>query len=100
MTIKIKDIPNALVEKKICQEYLIGEECDCGIGYFNEAIDQQGEIDIGLNRDRLAKLLFKNSFLDRDWNREGEYFANQRKHFFNLADAIIAAESTLLEVKK
>lgn len=100
MPIKIKDIPNALITKEPIDPDSYGGNYDREMG-FNEAIDQQGEVDIGLNRERLAKLLFEKSSVLVEmgciWSRQGP---TTKEKYYILADAIIAAESTLLEVKK
>lgn len=68
---------------------------------WNSAIDLQGYKKIGLNRERLAKLLFKITYCQgHSWNT----YKAKSKHSFEYmmlekADAIIRDESTLIEVK-
>lgn len=86
---KIKDIPNALVEKKNDNRtpYMLTDQWDDDFARaFNQAIDQQGLVKIGLNRERLAEIL-------------SNHIYGKKELQYPLADAIIAAESTLLEVK-
>lgn len=103
---KIKDIAGALVEKKkeskeksttLTATCGCGPDggCGCSIDDFNEAIDQQGEVEITLNRERLAKELLRivNGF---NFDTTEEIY---RQMALGMADAIIAQESTLLERK-
>lgn len=123
---KIKDILNALVEKKKDNHHNMG--CGCPACYAtavnNHTIDQQGLVEIGLNRERLISILKEllltpkkleqkptiaelekllNSESVNSWlmDENGEILEMRPKYSIkSLADAIIAAESTLLEVKK
>jgi hypothetical protein len=100
MSVKIKDIKGALVEKK--------EECNVanrrsdpqfmrGIG-FNACRDEQGEVSIGLNREKLAKIIESwESYKDGIKNIASEHYYTMNSLF--LADAIIANEHEIIEVK-
>lgn len=74
-----------------------------GLKAFNSALSQQGEVGIGLNREKLAELLFNqfNVWDDSELNK----WENVKKSYYiylywlGKADAIIADEGDLLEVK-
>lgn len=109
--VKIKHIQGALVEKKkeskeksttLTATCGCGPDggCGCSIDDFNEAIDQQGEVEITLNRERLARICHKNSGYGRGFGRKFDLMcASDQEVFYSEADAIIAQESTLLERK-
>jgi hypothetical protein len=91
MAVKLKYIPGALVEKD-------GQRCnDCGDCEADSIISQQGEVQIGINREKLAKVLFNYVYPERKYENCEEY---QKKSFRQEADAIIANEKEILEVNK
>lgn len=78
-----------MIEKQMgCDCDLEATGCRCGMLRVNEVIDLQGSKQIGLNRERLKKIL-----LGGYWNEDSHRVANR------LADAIIE-EATLIEAKK
>lgn len=96
MPVKIKNI-GALVEKRKIPEIIdisgwdnsgdiadANSDRDLAFG-FNNAIEQQGEVEIGLNREKLIQAILK---------RHPAMYGVE-----TIADAIIAQESTLLERK-
>ena len=112
MPVRLEQISGLMIEK---QEYVfingangfdshtihIKHEMD---GY-NKSIETMSKRQIGLNRERTAIRMFahKNGYLnetDADilcyWNGISE---NQKKHWYETADAIIASEHELLEYK-
>lgn len=98
--VNLSEISGALVKKKDCAitcRCYKGDDCTCGYEYFNKAIDEQGQISIGLNRGRLAKTIHATRFGKDSWNIELSYI---KKQYLKLADAIISAQKDLLEVKK
>lgn len=100
MPVKIKEIKGALVKEQ--WEDPVGRKNWRVIG-FNQAITQQGEIAIGMNRERLAKrLVIINWPQPIDVSDEYyECFVNsQIPSMLPKADAIIKELPTLLEVVK
>lgn len=94
MPIQIKDIKGALVEKV---DGLADGRVDFCEG-FNFAIDQIGEVKIGLNREKLARQCYINCGFDRrPWLMVPE---SEKDMYFIMADNIIAEESEILEVKE
>lgn len=98
MTIKIKDIEDAVVEKITShvdpiffqdeQKYLKTDEHQRIFGEgFNKGVTAQGEVSLGLNRERLAGIIAKH------WE------ALHIEPCLELADALIAAEGEIIEVK-
>lgn len=92
MGVKIKDIKGALVEKK-----KLTHEFACQESGYNEAITQQGEVAIGLNREKLAKRIFLS---DKKGSDDIVLYDNYKNHYLGLADAIIANQKDLCEVVK
>lgn len=103
--IKIKDIAWALVDKKkICY---CGIPCSCIP--FNDAIAKQGEVQITLSREKLAKTLYLESkkYFDKmmygrnELFKEWEEMNNSWKEIhYKTADAIILEQKDLFEVVK
>ncbi len=95
MPVTLKDIKGLLLSKRFHMEHdsnkLIRNcvSCDKNDG-FNSAIDYQGERKIGLNREKLKKILDKFDF---------SYLATHLGTY-EISDAIIAAESEIIEVKE
>jgi len=88
MPIKCSEIKGFLVEK-------VNPNCEepthsLNVGY-NQAIDQQGEVKLGLNREKLA-LTIQEYNEHRKANPGGAFYT------FELADAIIAKENEIIEV--
>lgn len=99
--IQIKDIKGALLEKKVCDKDCYHphgyQDCDCNT--FNKAITQQGQVKIGLNREKLAKTLFdmnEQRIIPRvTWEE-----CTGKSWYYKQADAIIQHLNELLEVSK
>lgn len=108
MSVKLKDIPGALVEKKETK----GSEAynlapiEWSWGY-NAAITQQGSVKLGLNREKLAKLLYVAKIstdpkeysqidIDNAWNGLLNF---QKEAWIVKADAI-CQDLTIIEVVK
>ncbi len=94
MPIAAKSIPGFMVEKKpeVNQktEYAIGS-----VEGHNKAIDEQGQRELGLDRDKLAKTIFKRRWPDFKW----EELAQQRIGCLLDADASISKEQDLIVYK-
>lgn len=90
--VKIKNIKGALVEKR--PENFTDPNFQQRVSYegigANKVIDQQGEIDISLSREKLANIIS---------NAYRPYAGTEIFNNYEIADAIIAAEKDLLEVK-
>lgn len=97
--VKIKDIEGALKKKKEISEWE-----DMGargrIYGFNNAIDQIGEREIGLNREKLIVAIGKSLFNNYFHLMEPEQAKNSKDTCKTIADAIIAQEKEILEVRK
>lgn len=92
--VKIKDIDGVMIPETLnSNKNKVMPKFNRG---FNEAIDQQGSVEIGLNRDRLAKLLHQLAWPSSTWENQIELV---KERYYKRADAIISAESTLLERK-
>lgn len=101
MSVKIKDIPGVMLKDRYIHEssavYMPFED----IG-FNKALSQQGEVKIGINREKLAEELF-NEFNDRNNKQTWEIVCEGAAHFgvhlfwLERADAIISKLPELLE---
>lgn len=65
---------------------------------FNEAIDQLGSRSIRINREKLAKILFKISYPVDDFIWEN--YSNLHKLYLDDADAIISQEKQLIEYQE
>lgn len=102
MPIMLKEIPNALVEKKDHEhwcawlQYGSSDPCDCRADDINQAIDAIGEKKIGLNRERLANIIWLAEKGERAPENEQVMIMEQ---CYRYADAILAIEGELLEVK-
>lgn len=99
--VKLSEIPGALVEKGPYSRPPANEldMTEGRSGYsqgWDSAVDIQGQISIGLNRERLAKTIHARRFGKDSWNIELSYI---KKQYLKDADAIIAAQKDLLEVK-
>lgn len=98
MPVKIKNIKGALVEKR--PENFTDPNFQQRVSYegigANKAIDQQGEVEITLNRERLAIEINKAS--DRFYAMHVS--ERMMTECLFIADAIISAEAELLEVVK
>lgn len=94
--VKIKNIKGALVEYKKWPQTMQGG----WMTGFNDCIDQQGEIEISISRENLARVIHDK------WNPDHKEFPFEgvnpiiRKRCFGYADAIILALPELLEVVK
>lgn len=123
MSVKLSDVEGLMVgqwdEDKIylfMSEYipelcprdnLTGKSLQMGIKAIQrgkkiiEAITQQGKVSIGLNRERLAREIYfiriGGNINPKRWDKIG---GDYKKQYYELADAIISAEATLLEVKE
>lgn len=98
MAVKIKDIPGALVEK-LDRIYWPHKKVQEG---YNLAITQQGEVQITLNREELAKTIWEEETLQGSLNRPTwENARPYQKHiYYKFADAILNALPELVEVVK
>ncbi len=103
MPIKISQIKGALIEKK--DRYI--ENYDTTSKHaFNSAIDQQGEVEIGLNREKLAQEfhnMVMREFLISEKNpilMKKHLCANLINCKYEFSDALIAQEKDIIEVKK
>lgn len=110
---KLKDIEGALLDKITShldpiffdkeQKYLKTdtEQRIFGEG-FNKGVKSQREVEIGLNRERLARLLHKlhqedkHAHLQLCWDDENL----SKNYYFQKADAIIKNQNELFEVRK
>lgn len=92
--IAIKDIKGALVEQII--KPLNGDkkhdEYVMKIDFFNQAISQQGQVKIGINREKLAEII--------NAARPSPFNVLPSIHCYELSDSIIAKEHELIEVVK
>lgn len=94
--VKIKDIRGAAIEKKMHPLNCVGK-CSCVDASFNKAIDQQSEVAITLNREKLAGHLFMiKKGLNAPENEQVMIF----EECYREADAIISKQHELLEVVK
>jgi hypothetical protein len=94
MPVTVKDIPGFSIEKI---ETIIGPFVEQDRKY-NEAIDLQGQVKLGLNRESLALHIYYAE------NRKSMCLPfkdlDNKNKYYEIADAIIANEATLLEVVK
>jgi hypothetical protein len=86
MAVKLKDIDGALVKKKKLVKGLCSGDLNSYDGH-NQAITQQGEVSIGLNRQKLFDIIHRN-------------YRTATPISFEIADAIIANEKEIFEVRK
>ena len=91
--ILLKDIAGALINQHTpCShpsEYENGYEEG-----FNDSIVQQGQVSLTLDREKLAKVIFKRRWPDFKWDN----LAEQRIGCLLDADAIISKQATLFKV--
>ncbi len=104
---KLGDVKGLMIDKKYIKHPRSGKLYTTpGFTGRNQAIDQMSTRQIGLNREKLALELYAHctdrraagileKFIIQDFNKcevKGKYYA--------MADAIIAAESEIIEVKE
>lgn len=87
MTVKLNEIKNLMIKKETLLPSDDFQTRDIA-NAINEAIDQQGQVKIGINREKLAEVL-----------SISVYGPMAKDDCLKLADAIIAREAELLEVK-
>lgn len=88
MTIKIKDIVGAVVSK-YASTSIHDKAHD-----WNSAIDAQGEVSLGNNRDRLAERLYRYENRDGDWSKLDSII---KCLFLAKADYVIEGEGEIIE---
>lgn len=106
--VKIKDIPGVLVERRseVIYKSVEGAVINDRPVFlpenksYNQAIEEQGEVEITLNRERLARICHKNSGYGRGFGRKFDLMcASDQEVFYNEADAILSDLPGLLEAK-
>lgn len=96
--IKLSEISGLMIDRKILD--LPDEDIETFISGFNDAIFTQGQKLIGLNRERLAKTIFEyQMFTTRNEYCKWDDLLSKGV-WLQEADAIIAAEKELFEVKE
>lgn len=94
MPIKIKDIPGALVDTKDYKTHGTSDYAHA----FHEGIKflkiKQGEVSIGLNREKLAKVIHT-ATSQQPWEE-----CKSRDYQYRLSQAILAKEQEIIEVKE
>lgn len=89
MPVKIKDIDGALIDRPIGMAPIA----------YGRLITQQGEVQIGLNREKLAAFLYNRKMKDYPIPND-EDILEVTAESYREVDAIIAYEHNILEVKK
>lgn len=94
---KLKDIKGCLVEKKVKDDRDGDLRRGCRL-CRNEAIDQQGEVEIALNREKLAIEIWTNDsgLPSYRWDVMHE---ETKKKYLRIADAIISKLDQIVEVR-
>lgn len=97
MPVKLKDIKGCLLKKETRH---LNSKGNFNFG-FNSYIDQQGNVSISLNRDKLIQL-FEEKFrmVEGITVCEGDEEYEHYISFDDLADAIISKEQDILEVRQ
>lgn len=100
MPVKLSEIDRLMVEKQDTYECM-NFSCisDFALG-FNQAIDQLGSRSIGINRERLVKLIIKRLPYMYVLSKEDKNFEEDTIGAELIADAIIAKENELIEYKE
>lgn len=98
--IPLKSIEGLMIEKIV--KPLNGEKRNdeevMKIDFYNQAITQQGEVKITLNREKLAKMIGP-ALWGETWNQLGEILQkNYYENHLKLSDAILNALPGLVEV--
>lgn len=100
--VKLREIKGAVVERKEEVKISLNTPQDqtfiSGMAAgFNQALSFQGEVSLTLSRVRLAILLME---VIAKYNHHEENYLNAGTKFELMADALIAAEGEIIEVKK
>lgn len=104
--VKLKDIEGCLVAKKVKYRSFPLEDWENG---FNDAISTQGEVQITLNREKMAKTIFnstdeywiKAQYLKKTlkgWRLKEHSLLKKLNISYSIADAIIKELPELVEV--
>lgn len=91
-----------MIEKKALDKWEMGYKSDTDYNngrkeIFNKAIDQQGERQIGHNREKLIKRLWDVDMKPLPYDRADE---EEKEIYYKYADSIIQSESQLIEFKE
>lgn len=92
--VKIADIPGALVEFTVSVH--ANDTQKLWTELKNDAITQQGQVAIGLNREKTAKTIYDKRYYGTPWDNQ---IVPIKQLSYELADAIIANEQEILEIK-
>lgn len=92
--VKLKDIKGVMVGKIKCSD--VHDDIRYGVARgWEQCLDVQGEVEIGLCREKLAKKLFyqfSDLDLGNDWEKEKNH-----KFWLGQADSIISDQKDLFE---
>lgn len=96
MTVKIKDIKGALGERRQrhCKQSKEMVAYDKG---HNQVLEEQGEVEITLNRECLAKLIHNIAWPYSVWEKQMDIV---KERYYKRFDSIISNLKDLLEVKR
>lgn len=101
MPVKLNDIKYLMINKKSKFE----SSCQHPVE-FNMALEEQSNVSIGLNREKLVTIIAQaHTKSTKEAEKEaglseGTFIPCKPEDFLDIADAIIAAESTLIEKVK
>lgn len=89
MPVKAKDIKGFMMPNSRYEERA-----------YNMALNEQGNRSVGLNREKLAELIYKNIAPNSAKAIGFENEKSGKNYFYAIADAIIAAEAKIIEYKE